>query len=328
MHFSTPVDTDSEGFRLELDQHIMMMGSCFTESIGSRLKENQWSACINPFGVLYNPMSIFHALELLLQSVSKSYHIVADDLFSDNDIYYHWAFSSDYAAVSSDEALVKMNRSIDAAVKQLKRLDVLFLTFGTNRYYRLKSSGEIVANCHKQPHHIFTEERAGVDEIVEAWMPTAMRLFDLRPSLKVILTVSPYRYVKYGLHGNSLGKAVLLLSVDKIITMKTSHKDHYRYFPAYEILNDELRDYRFYSSDMLHPSTQAIDFIWYKLRRDWMTEEANCFITEWQPLLQGFHHLPMFPESETYNDFIKQLNVRKNKLCEKYNVKFNSDFYK
>lgn len=320
MHFSTQVDTDSKGFLLRLNQHVMMMGSCFTESIGSHLKENRWSVCVNPFGVLYNPLSIFRSLGLLLQVVDSPGLITEDELCRSGEVYYHWNFSSEYASTAPLEALHKMNSALQAAAGQLRRLDVLFLTFGTNRYYRLAGTDRIVANCHKQPQRLFVEQQASVADIVEAWKPLADRLFALRPSLRVVLTVSPYRYLKYGLHQSRIGKAVLLLAAEGMMAADPSRGDRYRYFPAYEILNDELRDYRFYAPDMVHPSPQATDYVWERFCRDWLSDRAARFVAEWRSVIQGQNHRPVFPQSAEYRAFAAQLEERRQSLLKKYGI--------
>ncbi len=300
----------------------MLLGSCFTENIGRRLAENKFHALANPFGVLYNPQSIFSALSLLLQSVSDFRPFTEKDLFYSDGLWRNWLYSSEYCASDAQECLSLVNGSLMRAAEMLESLDVLFLTFGTNHCYYLKNGHTAVANCHKQPAAMFEDCALSVAEILEQ-SQVLSRLFRLRPGLKTVFTVSPYRYAKYGMHENQIGKSTLFIAVDEI--MKRYPGNCY-YFPAYEIMNDELRDYRFYADDMLHPSQQASAYIWNVFVDEWMSPEASCFVHEWKSVLLSLGHRPFNTTTEAYRTFLTKLAEKIKALRQKYpNFVFNKE---
>ena len=185
-----------------------------------------------------------------------------------------------------------------------------FLTLGTNHVYRLKETGEIVDNCEKRPQSLFTEEELTVDECA-AYLQKAIAILRKRnPEVKVVLTVSPIRYRKYGYHGSQLSKATLLLATRQVVGAS--------YFPAYEIVNDELRDYRFYAEDMLHPSAQAVEYIWQRLSETYLSDDAKAFIQEWAPLKAALNHKPFNPDSEEYKAFMHKTMLKVDELQKKY----------
>ncbi len=193
----------------------------------------------------------------------------------------------------------------------------VFLTLGTNHVYRLKETGEIVDNCEKRPAALFEEEELTVDECAE-YLRKAVELLRVhQPDVQIVLTVSPIRYRKYGYHESQLSKSTLLLAIDKLLHL-TSDITHLFYFPAYEIVMDELRDYRFYAADMLHPSEQAVDYIWEQLAKWCFSNEAIAFMDEWRPIRQALTHRPFNPESEEYLRFMQQTHERLAAFKKKY----------
>ena len=196
------------------------------------------------------------------------------------------------------------------------RPDTAFLTLGTNHVYRLKETGEIVDNCEKRPAALFQEEEFSVDACADYLIQAIYLLRQVNPDIRIVLTVSPIRYRKYGYHGSQLSKATLLLAVKKLFTIHSSLFT--TYFPAYEIVNDELRDYRFYASDMLHPSQQAVDYIWERLVDAYFSPEAKAFLEEWRPLKQALGHKPFDSESEAYKALMDKTMLKIEVLREKY----------
>lgn len=193
--------------------------------------------------------------------------------------------------------------------------DYAILTLGTNRVYILKESNEIVDNCRKQPQNLFREEQLSIEECVNYLTLAIDRLIELNKDIKIIVTVSPIRYAKYGFHGSQLSKATLLLASQQLLER---YPDRVEYFPAYEIVNDELRDYRFYAADMLHPTEQAVDYIWERFSDTYFSQSTTDFIAEWRPLKQALVHKVL---DATSNDFIKfkQSSIEKlNSIAEKY----------
>ena len=194
-----------------------------------------------------------------------------------------------------------------------------FFTLGTNHIYRLNETGEIVDNCQKRPQSLFTEEELTVDECADYLQRAIDILRQHNPDIRVVLTVSPIRYRKYGYHGSQLSKATLLLAVQKVISHLSPLRSHLLiYFPAYEIINDELRDYRFYAEDMLHPSSQAVEYIWQRLSEVYFSAETKAFLREWQPLKAALNHKPFNPDSQEYRIFIDKTMLKIAELQKKY----------
>ena len=199
-------------------------------------------------------------------------------------------------------------------VKEMPR--IVFITLGTNHVYRLKESGEIVDNCQKRPAALFQEEELSVDECADYLQQAVNVLKGCREDVQVVFTVSPIRYRKYGYHGSQLSKATLLLAVSKLLTLNTQLS----YFPSYEILMDELRDYRFYAEDMLHPSEQAVSYIWERLVAECFSKEAKAFLEEWRPLKQALAHKPFNLYSEEYKTFMDKTMLKVEELRKKYST--------
>lgn len=190
---------------------------------------------------------------------------------------------------------------------------VVFLTLGTNHVYRLRETGEIVDNCEKRPQRLFQEEELTVTECVDYLRQAVDILKERNPEVQVVLTVSPIRYRKYGFHGSQLSKATLLLAARQLMEV-----GGVSYFPAYEIVNDELRDYRFYAADMLHPSEQAVDYIWERLSEAYFSEATKRFLAEWHPVKQALEHKPFHPDSADYKAFMDKTMLKVTELQKKY----------
>ena len=203
---------------------------------------------------------------------------------------------------------------------QLSTIKTAFLTLGTNHVYILNETGEIVDNCQKRPQSLFTEKELTVDECADYLQQAIDILHAANPDMRIVLTVSPIRYRKYGYHGSQLSKSTLLLAVDKVIKM--FHVSCFMfivsYFPAYEIINDELRDYRFYADDMLHPSSQAVEYIWQRFSEVYLSPEAKAFLKEWQPLKAALNHKPFNPDSDEYRIFMDKTMLKISELQKKY----------
>jgi lysophospholipase L1-like esterase len=202
---------------------------------------------------------------------------------------------------------------------QYLQFTTVFLTLGTNHIYRLKETGEIVDNCQKRPAALFDEEDLTVDQCADYLQQAINLLREKNPDVHIVLTVSPIRYRKYGYHGSQLSKATLLLAIEKLSTV--NHKlSTVNYFPAYEIINDELRDYRFYQDDMLHPSSQAVEYIWQRFSEVYLSDEAKAFLKEWAPLKAALAHKPFDPASEEYRAFMDKTMLKVAELQKKYPI--------
>lgn len=194
--------------------------------------------------------------------------------------------------------------------------DVAFFTLGTNHIYRLKETGEIVDNCQKRPQRLFSEEELTIDECADDLSQAVEILLGRNPDVQVVLTVSPIRYAKYGYHGSQLSKATLLLAADRLV----KRYDCCTYFPAYEIVNDELRDYRFYNEDMLHPSAQAVNYIWERIADTFFSDEAKQYLAEWKPIKEALAHKPFNPDSAEHKAFLEKTNQKFEEFKNKWNI--------
>ena len=273
---------------------MLFVGSCFATEIGHRFQEEKFRAVVNPYGVMYNPASILHTLQRLFLPLSRGSQRGSD-------------LPHDTLAQTTP------NPSYSGGEEVTYR--TVFITLGTNHVYRLKSTGEIVDNGEKRPASLFQEEELTVEECVEYLQKAILILREKIPDVHIVLTVSPIRYRKYGYHGSQLSKATLLLAVQKVCENLC---ESVTYFPAYEIVNDELRDYRFYKSDMLHPSDQAVEYIWQRLYETYLSGEAKTFIQEWAPLKAALNHKPFDVESEEYKAFMHKTMLKVAALKEKY----------
>ena len=236
------------------NDRVMFIGSCFASSIGSQMEMGHIPVMINPAGAVFNPVSVSNTLD----TITEQREFLLEDLhFHDGtwlSFYHYTDFSSEDPAI----VLEKINRRSKEAFDFLKNARFLFVTFGTARVYRWKETGLIVSNCHKIPSRQFETQMLTIDEIVTLWTEQLDKLQSLFPKLHVVFTISPVRHWKDGAHGNQVSKSVLFLAVEELL----KHKIDPKYFPAYELVMDDLRDYRFYSEDMLHPSSSAINYIW------------------------------------------------------------------
>ena len=285
MEFRTQVAIHEPPFHIEPCEEILFVGSCFADAIGQRFRDEAFPATVNPYGVMYNPASILHTLQRL-------------------------------AATSPAGPRVA------------------FLTLGTNHVYRLKATGEIVDNCEKRPASLFQEEELSVDQCADYLLQSIDLLRSLNPDIHIVMTVSPIRYRKYGYHESQLSKATLLLAIDKLLAPAVGGfpantsvaatspaafpAGSVSYFPVYELVLDELRDYRFYAPDMLHPSAQAVDYIWERLVDSYFSPAAKDYLAEWRPLKQALAHKPFNPDSPDYRAFHEQTMAKVAELQKKY----------
>lgn len=276
------------------DLPIVFAGSCFADNISARMRQCLWDA-ENPFGVLYNPMSIARALECAVLS-DRGDEIFRESLFESGGAVRSWLYDSKAAAFSIDECLEKFQAMSVNVKSKLELADALVITFGTAWVYTLNECpGEyIVANCHKMPSREFSRRRLGIDEICDVWIEMAKKLRSRYPKLQIIFTVSPVRHLKDGFEGNARSKAVLLLAAERIC----ESLDYCHYFPAYEILNDDLRDYRFYADDLVHPSAAAVEYIWEAFKDCYLDAEGKQFLKETENIYRLYHHRPILETPE------------------------------
>ena len=255
MKWRTEIEIPKSRWQLTPDSRVLLVGSCFTDNIGRQMQAYGLQATVNPTGVLYNPLSI-------VQSLNGDMRI---ELVEHDGLYHSMAHHSSFSGTDSEQVLRRCLEAQAQLHQSLEEADVVFVTFGTAYvYYR---NGQVVANCHKLPEREFTRERLTVEQIVTAWRPLIRTMQDKH----WVFTVSPIRHQRDGLHLNQLSKAVLLLAIEQL---KNDYPEQVDYFPAYEIVLDELRDYRFYADDLVHPSTAALEYIWQRLCDTYVTPQA------------------------------------------------------
>lgn len=299
--FQTLVEIPDYPFRTGYGKNNLFMGSCFTENIGKKMQELKYCVELNPFGILYNPVSIANSLKILMD----------EKRFGNNDLIYHnglwhsFYHHSRFSAMSVDETLKGVNERIEQASDFLRKSDYLFLTFGTARVYELKDTGKIVSNCHKIPSNQFREFRLSVHEIVEIYRDLLTGLWQANPGLKIVFTVSPVRHWKDGAVENQRSKSVLLLAIDRLIT--GFGEERCAYFPSYEIVMDELRDYRFYAEDMIHLSDAAVNHIWDRFENSLISPEDRIHSAEVLKIIKAKGHRPFYPETNEHLSFLKRI---------------------
>ena len=254
MELRTTFKIEPSPYKITYDDRVIFIGSCFASSIGFQIELGKIPVMINPAGAVFNPVSVCNTLD----TITTGKEFIQDDLYFYDGNWLSFYHYTDFSSDDPVKVLEKINNKSKEASDFLKKSKFLFITFGTARIYRWENTGLVVSNCHKIPSARFRSELLSVNEIVVLWTKQLDRLSSLFPQLNVVFTISPVRHWKDGAHGNQVSKSVLFLAVEELL----NHPSHPQYFPAYELVMDDLRDYRFYNDDMLHPSSSAINYIW------------------------------------------------------------------
>lgn len=310
--FRTEVDLPEFKKKMGYRHQTMMIGSCFAENIGTFLQQLCFPIMVNPFGILYNPISISNSLTHLLTGKKFSEH----DLFFSNGIYNSFSHHSRYSDSNPVKMLGQINTQSAEASAILKSCSHLFITFGTSWTFKHKASNEIVSNCHKLSSATFDRSRLSVEQITAAWIPLIIDLKKLNPDLQLVFTVSPIRHLKDGVHENQVSKSVLIIAIEELISKFCD--DTISYFPSYELVLDELRDYRFYASDMTHLSEVATEFIRERFMTAILDREAKTIAAELEKLTQALNHRPLNANRTAYISFIENQLEKTNLLQNKY----------
>lgn len=295
--FRTEFEVPKGTHLIDYSSKILLMGSCFTENIGEKLSELKFNTCINPFGIVYNPESVAHSLEFLV----KRRMFTEADLFEHQGVWNSFYHHSRFSDIQKEHCLEKINSQIEQGSQFLKNGDFLIITLGTAWVYQLKKSGRVVSNCHKVSAKEFERFRLSKCDIVEKLKSVLKKIKNQNLNLKIILTVSPVRHLKDGAVENQQSKATLLMAVHEL----TQELEKVSYFPAYEIMMDDLRDYRFYAEDMVHPSPTAIQYIWEKFSKTWVNESIKPQMIEIGKLARASKHRPFQPGSTEFQQFKK-----------------------
>ena len=289
---------------------VLLTGSCFSEHIADRLASVKFKTLSNPFGILFNPVSMAAELRRHLQGK----WIQPSEVFEHAGLFRSFDFHSNCAHPDKEQAIRLMNEGIRSGKIFLDKCTHLVITLGTSLVYKLNSSGRVVANNHKMPAHLFTKLQLQPEEIVSDWSELITELKTKYPQIQIIFTLSPVRHLKDGAVENALSKAILLQSVHRL---RSIFPDIY-YFPSYEIMIDDLRDYRFYEKDMVHPNETAIEYIWDLFKKVCMEEECFPVIKLMEQIQTAIHHRPFFPELKEHQDFRLTMLQRIDKLQKEY----------
>lgn len=282
MRFRTEYESRPAAERISPDSPAVLIGSCFSDNIGSRMLECGWEACVNPCGVLYNPLSIARILILALAPAEEREKEVRRSLTLRDGATASWLFSGRFASASAAETERRCLEGLENLSAALETAGVLVITLGTAYVYFRE--GDAVSNCHKYPEKEFVRRRLDPHECAEALRPALSEIHRRYPALKIILTVSPVRHLRDGFEGNSRSKATLLLAAEQLLDR------HIAYFPAFEILTDDLRDYRFYADDLLHPSPAGIAYIWEKFTDTYLDNASRETLRRGLRQQKNAHH--------------------------------------
>ena len=300
MKLYTSVDIAPSEKKIGYDDKILLLGSCFADNIGAKFGEHYFQTTVNPFGTLYNPASI---ARVLLGVVNRE---MALDIVQHNGLWHSMMHHGSFSHPDKDVLLARCEESQTLLCTALQEASTIIVTFGTSWVYKM--DGMVVANCHKMPAERFNRYCMSASEIIDSWLP----LLDQIPNKHWIFTVSPIRHIKDGLHANHLSKANLLQAIDVLIARARdlNPTSTYSYFPSYEIMLDELRDYRFYAEDMVHPSQVAVDYIWQRFVDTYMTTNTQGEMRTLHQLWLDRHHTLLHPTSEEAMRFRQHIEKR------------------
>ena len=308
--FRTEIRIPKSPDGIDHHQSILSIGSCFAEHLHTRLRSAHFKSYCNPCGIVYNPISISQQLMRILEN--KPWGI--DDLIYDKGLYHGLFHHGSFSNIDLSQTLDQMNIEFKEASIRLKSTDFILITLGSAIVYHLIEKDIIVANCHKISAQRFNRKMLSVDEIVQATNECVNTLLLLKPAIQIIFTISPIRYLREGFVDNTRSKARLILAIEELC----SNLPQVHYFPAYEILLDDLRDYRFYKEDMVHPNDQAINYIWEIFTNTFMNKETLQLMKELRTIRLGLLHRPLHPDREVHQKFKHDLEVKMFKLKNQY----------
>lgn len=305
MIFRTEVKLSKHHGAITHDSAIMMLGSCFSDNMAEQLSRRLFNVKANPFGTLFNPASISQ----ILQRIASRKHFCENEIFKSGNLYRSYDCHSSLCDISADNMLDILNQEIDSSAEFLYKATDVFLTFGTAWIYELKETGKVVANCHKQNPNMFARRKMSIDETETQIKNAIEAIKSVNPKAKIWLTVSPVRHLADGAHENNLSKATLLLASENV-----SKQTDIIYFPSYEIVLDELRDYRFFSSDMCHPSDMAVNYIYELFSEAYFSQDTIELATKCEKLTRRMSHRPMTADNDAFEQFKKETILQQEKL--------------
>lgn len=314
MNLHTKIPLKKQEYNLiDYNSKVFLLGSCFAENIGEKFDYFKFQQYVNPFGILFHPIAIHNLVSNALQG--KKY--TEDDVFINNEQFHSFDAHSKLSQHTKSLLLHQLNAASQKTSHYLKQSTHVVITLGTAWVYRYIMTNKIVANCHKIPQQQFQKQILSVDVIVAALQSIIEQVKKVNPKVNFIFTVSPVRHIKDGFVENTQSKSHLIAALHKVLG------DQSYYFPSYEIMMDELRDYRFYNQDLLHPSPLAVDYIWDRFKTVWMADSAITIMTEVDTIQKGLQHKPFNPNSTAHLKFVQQLVERQITLTHQYpNIKF------
>ncbi|MBO6879088.1 GSCFA domain-containing protein [Winogradskyella sp.] len=302
--------------QIDYNSKMMLLGSCFSENIGEKFDYFKFQSIVNPFGILFHPIALEN---LVTRAINKDYY-AENELISHNEQWSCLDAHSKLNSISKDELLITLNKTLDETNQQLNESTHIVITLGTSWVYRHIATDKIVANCHKLPQKQFLKELLSVEQISESLEAIVSLVRSINPKVNFIFTVSPVRHIKDGFVENTRSKSHLIAAIHQIVEPRTQQY----YFPSYEIVMDELRDYRFYNEDMLHPNNLAIDYIWEKFKNVWLSENALKTAEQVVAIQAKRAHRPFNPNSEAHQQFLGKLQIEIETLQEQHpHIKFN-----
>jgi hypothetical protein len=302
MNFTTKIHLEKYNHPIDYNSSIMLLGSCFAENMGEKFEYFKFRNVVNPFGIIFNAVSI----EKLIHRVVNKIVFTEKDIFFHNDLWHCFEVHSQLSNPNKEEFLSNLNAILELMYQQITSLTHCIITLGTSWVYRNNNSNEIVANCHKVPQKEFTKELVSIEENVKCIQNIISLVHSLNPDCNFIFTVSPVRHIKDGFVENNVSKAHLISAIHTINHQPST----INYFPSYEIMMDELRDYRFYAEDMLHPSQTAIDYIWIKFFENYINQKEFGTMNQVCEIQRSLKHRPFNPNSESHQKFLKNLNQK------------------
>jgi len=303
MQFTTPIPIQKSNHQINYSSKILSLGSCFAVNIGEKFDYFKFQNITNPFGILFHPLALE---KVILKAITKE-AFTEDDVFFYNERWHSFDVHSDLSDADKGRFLKTLNANLERLHESLSKSSHVIITLGTSWVYRKIETDNIVANCHKVPQKEFKKELLSVEEIKQSLEKIIASVEKINPDANLIFTISPVRHIKDGFVENQWSKANLISAVHQIINHKSQIAN---YFPSYEIMMDELRDYRFYAEDMIHPSQTAIDYIWKRFSETYISEEAQVTLQEIESIQKGLNHRSFNPESEQHKKFLKQLQQR------------------
>jgi hypothetical protein len=310
--FRTEINIEASPFKINLKDKILTAGSCFSDSIGGQLEKMKFNTLINPFGVSYNPHSIHKVLQYAIHN-----QVVPDNTYlTHQELHANYDFHSSFSEIKKTTIEKKVKEVIGASHYFLKDTSWIFITYGSAWVYERKDTGEIVSNCHKMPASGFTKSLLSQKKVLESFDEFYRDLKSFNPHCKIILTVSPVRHTKDTLQLNSVSKSVIRLACQ---TISETYADTF-YFPSYEIMLDDLRDYRFYGPDMIHPSAEAEEYIWKKFSDCYFDNNTLEFINQWKSIYAALQHKAFHSSTVAHQSFLKKLLSQLEELRKTVNV--------